>query len=193
MANPPTPPGWNTLRKPPPASEPYFFETIDMPPVARENVRAIALRTSGSRSSRASDSYLAGSTSIVATSPKFVPASENTTRHRYARTTPPRSGTQRALSLAHALSDASQVRMRQSRPPRQPRSDGRMQRGDDRRRGCTSGRLQAIHRAVHPVRLSISGRRADWPSTDHSSLSGKPDPVGQFTRTLPTLTLPLSM
>jgi hypothetical protein len=39
----------------------YFFETIETPPSARENIRASAFRRSRSRSSRSSDSNLAGS------------------------------------------------------------------------------------------------------------------------------------
>ena len=61
----------------------YFFETIEIPPSARENIRASAFRTSGSRSSRSSDSNLAGSRSIVAIPPASVASTvENSRRHR---------------------------------------------------------------------------------------------------------------
>src|SRR5687767_14330150 len=63
--------------------EHYFFETVEIPPSARENMRASALRTTESRSSRSSVSNRSGQRSIVEIPPAPSPSAvENSRRHR---------------------------------------------------------------------------------------------------------------
>jgi hypothetical protein len=69
----------------------YFFSTPETPPSASEKTRTRAFLTSGSLSSRHSDSSRARSRSIVASPPEVAPpTAEKRSRHRYERITPAR-------------------------------------------------------------------------------------------------------
>ncbi len=69
----------------------YFFSTPEIPPSAIEKIRTSAFLTSGSLSSRSSDSSRARSRSIVASPPEAAPSTaEKRSRHRYERITPAR-------------------------------------------------------------------------------------------------------
>ena len=69
----------------------YFFSTPEIPPSASEKIRTSAFLTSGSLSSRSSDSSRARSRSIVASPPAVAQSTaEKRSRHRYERITPAR-------------------------------------------------------------------------------------------------------
>jgi hypothetical protein len=69
----------------------YFFSAPEIPPSASEKIRTNAFLTSGSRSSRPSDSSRARVRSIVASPPAVMSsAAEKRSRRRYDRMTPSR-------------------------------------------------------------------------------------------------------
>jgi hypothetical protein len=72
-------------------SQRYFFSIPEIPPSASEKIRTNAFLTSGSLSSRSSDSSRARSRSIVASPPEVAPSmAEKRSKHRYERITPAR-------------------------------------------------------------------------------------------------------